>query len=70
MDDSSPGYRAPAFKCPLCGAYSEQRWLDVKSGDPSGIAVEGKELKIAQCTRCNKLTYWLDGKMLPAASRS
>jgi hypothetical protein len=32
--------------------------------------IDGKELRIAQCTSCNKMTFWLDGRMLPPDSGS
>jgi hypothetical protein len=32
--------------------------------------IDGEELRIAQCTSCNKMTFWLDGRMLPSASGS
>jgi transcription elongation factor Elf1 len=65
-----PRFQAEAFNCPLCGAYSKQIWLDAQRHYPTGAAIAGKELRIAQCTRCNKLTFWLDGKMLPGAPES
>ena len=67
MYDNPPNSQVSAFKCPLCGADSKQSWLDVL---PSRTVIEGKELKIAQCTHCNKLTYWLDGKILSHAPAS
>jgi transcription elongation factor Elf1 len=59
----SPSFLAAAFNCPLCGAYSRHIWLKAPGSDPTGAVIDGKELAVAQCTRCNKLTYWLDGKM-------
>ena len=66
-DDNSFSSRASASKCPLCGADSKQSWLDVLPSEP---VIEGKQLKISQCTRCNKLTYWLDGRILSHAPTS
>jgi hypothetical protein len=70
VNHSPPRFQAPAFDCPLCGAYSKQIWLDVLSHYPAKAVIDGKELRIAQCTGCNKLTFWLDGRMLPPASES
>jgi len=64
-----PGFQADEFNCPLCGAYSEQIWLTVPRQYPPGAVIDGKELRIAQCTRCNKLTFWLEGRMLSTASK-
>ncbi|HYA41213.1 MAG TPA: hypothetical protein VEF34_07915 [Syntrophobacteraceae bacterium] len=65
-----PKFLAPEFDCPLCGVYSKQNWLDVPGHYPAKVQIDGKELRIAQCTRCNKLTFWVDGRMLPAGSKS
>lgn len=65
-----PSFQASAFNCPLCGAHSKQIWLDVKRHYPAGGVIGGKELTIAQCTHCNKLTFWLDRAMLAPASES
>jgi hypothetical protein len=65
-----PSFQAAAFNCPLCGAYCRQIWLDARRHYPSGAAVDGKELTISQCTRCNKMTYWLDGKLSPPSEES
>ena len=59
-----PEFLAPEFECPLCGANSRQMWLGAKKQHAAKTAIEGKELRIAQCTNCNKLTFWLDGKMV------
>jgi hypothetical protein len=37
---------------------------------PTKAVIDGKELRIAQCTSCNKMTFWLDGMMLPPDSGS
>ena len=60
-----PRFQAAAFNCPLCRAYSKQIWLNMQRHYPTRAVIDGKELRIAQCTSCNKMTFWLDGKMLP-----
>ena len=72
MDHNAPPeFLAPEFDCPLCGARSRQMWLDVKKQYPTRTAIGGKELRIAQCTNCNKLTFWLDGRMMsPSVNNS
>jgi len=66
-DDNLTNSKDSEFKCPLCGASTKQSWLDVL---PSDIVIEGKELRIAQCTHCNKLTYWVDGKNLGSGEKA
>ena len=68
--DVPPKFEAPAFNCPRCGTYSKQMWLDVQRHYPTKAAIDGKELRMAQCTTCNKMTFWLDGKMLSPDSLS
>ena len=70
VDHIPPRFQATAFSCPLCGAYSKQIWLNVQRHYPTRAVIDGKELRIAQCTSCNKMTFWLDGRMLPSASGS
>jgi hypothetical protein len=70
VDHIPPRFQAAAFSCPLCGAYSKQIWLNVQRHYPTRAVIDGKELRIAQCTSCNKMTFWLDGRMLPHASGS
>jgi len=68
VDHAPPQFEAAAFNCPLCGAYSRQIWLDVQRHYRTAAVTCGKELRIAQCTRCNKLTFWLDGRLLSSDS--
>ena len=65
-----PKFQAAAFNCPLCRAYSKQIWLNMQRHYPTRAVIDGKELRIAQCISCNKMTFWLDGTMLPPDSGS
>ena len=65
-----PSFQALEFNCPLCGAYCKQIWLDVKRHFPARSVIDGKQLAVSQCTRCNKMTYWLDRVMVSTVSES
>jgi len=69
-DYAPPRFEAAEFNCPLCGAQSKQIWLNVQKHYPTKALLDGKELRIAQCTSCNKMTFWLEGRMLSPASLS
>lgn len=67
MPYTAPKHKKTAFNCPICGAYSDQRWYHgVKQGWGQSTHVEG--LEIVMCAHCQKHAVWLEERMLyPAA---
>ena len=63
MDFVAPQRDKDAFNCPYCQAYSHQIWYDggkCRSGRCDNI----EELSIATCSRCGKLSYWINDKII------
>jgi endogenous inhibitor of DNA gyrase (YacG/DUF329 family) len=63
MDFVTPQRDKDAFNCPYCQAYSHQIWYDggkCRSGRCDNI----EELSIATCSRCGKLSYWINDKII------
>ena len=64
-----PTYKADAFNCPFCGAYSHQSWYEARtsSAHPTkGGSYNGPvdDLDMAYCGRCFEYSCWHDGRMV------
>ena len=59
----SPTFKATAFNCPICNAYSNQDWQEIRyiSNHSQNYFTE---LLRAECSHCNKYSLWLNGKMI------
>ena len=55
-----PTYRADAFNCPHCGAFSQMGWRRL------GVAMgsDDDEIEAAFCVRCRELTIWYTEKLI------
>lgn len=63
MDFVTPQIDKDAFNCPYCQAYSHQIWYGggkYRSGNYNRI----EELSIATCSRCGKISYWINDKII------
>ena len=66
MNYVPPDIRLPAFTCPHCGAYAQQRRYSVVAMDLSGSNQyqHSDPLASARCEHCKEYTLWLDGRMV------
>lgn len=76
-DFIAPSFKAPAFNCPHCGAYSAQFWYDLR---PENDAAAGAWLRtksydgigsiaVSECLLCHKYALWIGESMfLPDTS--
>jgi len=58
----SPKFKAEEYHCPFCHVYAHQEWSEPHNPFAVGNVFRG--LWGASCKRCNKNTYWFDGKLI------
>jgi hypothetical protein len=64
-----PTYKADAFNCPFCGAYSNQLWYRTSTNEyhptkEADRATSVDDFAIAYCTRCLGYSCWYMQKMI------
>lgn len=66
----APSVMADAFTCPQCGAFAQQLWKHIHTDQQKAEVVGGIGTRVtwkvhaAQCTRCERTSYWLDKLMI------
>lgn len=65
---TAPSLHADAFNCPTCGAYASQRWtmlgyVNISMYETKMLGYDDRYL-LANCSRCNNASIWLDGNMV------
>ena len=73
---SPPEYHSDGFNCPYCNAYAKQTWAALGGNDhddPSDdlylIYINGVDVKISVCSRCDSTAFWLAEKMIYPTAR-
>ena len=59
-----PEFQADAFNCPLCKAYSDQRWYTVQARINATIGDDLHELQICKCRHCGNYSIWYAQQMI------
>lgn len=62
-DYVQPKVDEDAFHCPRCGSFSDQAWTGITKRTKYGNQVD-QRYKIGCCRRCEKISFWEDGKMI------
>ena len=66
MQHYPPEHGKGDFHCPLCGVYAKQHW-----GNGYHLLwnqYHQNAMTVAKCSHCEKLSYWLDGRMIYPSS--
>lgn len=51
--ETAPAYGAKAFRCPICSAYANMRWLN-----PFGVGAIYRPFMISRCDGCDQELLW------------
>jgi len=59
-----PDFKAAAFNCPICNAYSHQDWSQLFYATGKGNYAVISDLEWARCVNCKKYSLWISGQMV------
>jgi hypothetical protein len=64
-----PKYKQPAFNCPHCGAYSDQKWFTACRFNVGHLGL-ADIVELAECTYCENYSIWYKKQMVYPYSKN
>ena len=60
----APEFQQPAFHCPRCNVYAEQRWHTTYASHQFSHSRNLDVLMVSFCSFCEDFSFWINGKLV------